>query len=46
VFVARVANAITTFFGHRIGAVTVQHAQIELLMIGEMLDAGDEGVFE
>ena len=45
-FVAGVANAITAFFGHRVGAVAMQNAQIELLMVSQMLHTGDEGVLQ
>jgi hypothetical protein len=46
VFVAGVANAIASFFSYGIGSIAVQHAQVELLVIIEMLDAGAEGEFQ
>jgi len=46
VLVAGVANAIATFFGYRVGTITMQNAQIELLMVGQMPHTGDEGVLE
>jgi hypothetical protein len=32
VFVARVANAVATLFGHRVGAIAMQNAEIELVV--------------
>ena len=46
VLVAGIANAITAFFGHRIGAIAMQDAEIELVVVREMLHTGDKGVLE
>jgi len=46
VFVARIANAIAAFFGHSIGPVAVQHAEVELLVVRQVLHTGDEGVLQ
>ena len=46
VFVAGVANTITAFLGHGIGAIAMQDTQIELLMVGQMTHTGDEGVLK
>lgn len=43
-FIAGVANTITAFFGHRVGAVAMQNAQIELLVMGQMPHTGDESM--
>jgi hypothetical protein len=31
-FVIRVANAVAAFFGYRVGAITMQNAEIELVV--------------
>ena len=45
-FVPGIANTITAFLRYRVRAVTMQDAQIELLMVSQMLHTGDEGMFE
>ena len=39
-------SAIPAFFGHRIGAIAMQDAEIELMVVREMLHTGDKGVLE
>ena len=33
-------------FGHRVGAIAMQDAEIELVLVREMLHTGDKGVLE
>jgi hypothetical protein len=44
-FMARVANAIPSFFGHRVGAITMQDSQIESVASRQMPHTGDKGMF-
>ena len=46
VFVAGIADAIPAFFGHGVGATTMQDAEIELVVIREMSHTGDEGMLK
>src|SRR5437016_3642158 len=46
VFVPGIANAVTAFFSHRVGAIPMQHAQIELVVLRQMPHAGDEGMLK
>jgi hypothetical protein len=44
VCVAGIAPASAAFVGHRGGPLTVQDAEIELVLVGQMAHPGDEGV--
>jgi hypothetical protein len=46
VLVAGIANAIATFFGHRVGAIAMQNTEIEVLLGRQMPHTGDEGVLK
>jgi hypothetical protein len=46
VFVAGIADAIPAFFGHRVGAISMQNAEIELVVICQMSHTGDEGMLK
>ena len=45
-FVAGIADAIPAFFGHRVGAIAMQHAEIELVVVRQMPHTGDEGMLK
>ena len=42
VFVAGIADAIPALFGHGVGAIAMQEAEIELVVIREMSHTGDK----
>jgi hypothetical protein len=46
VLVAGIADAVPAFFGHRVGAITMEHAEIKLVVVREMCHAGDEGLLQ
>jgi hypothetical protein len=41
-FVAGIANAIATFFRHRVGAIAMQDIEIKVAVGRQMPHAGDE----
>jgi hypothetical protein len=44
VCVTRGAHAIATFFGHRVGAITMEDAQVERVVLRQMPHTGDKGM--
>jgi hypothetical protein len=42
VFVPEIANTATLFFGHSVGAIAMEDAQIELVVLQQMPHIGDE----
>ena len=45
-FVAGIAKTVPTFFGHRVGAIAMQHAEIEVVVLRQMRHTGDEGLLK
>ncbi len=46
VFVTGIADAVPAFFGHGVGPITVEHAEIKLVVVRQMLHTGDEGLLK
>ncbi len=46
VFVARIAKTVPAFFGHRVGAIAMQDAEVEVVLVREMAHTGDERVLK
>ena len=45
-FVAGIADAISAFFGNRVGAIAMQDREIKMVLLREMPHAGDERLVE
>jgi hypothetical protein len=45
-FVARISNAIATFFGHGVGAIAMQNAEIKRVVRRQMLHPGNDGMLQ
>jgi hypothetical protein len=46
VFVAGIADAVPPFFGHRVGAIAMQEAEIKLVLVRQMPYTGDKRLLQ